>query len=250
MEAKAPLTNPLAFHITDWVPGPMGRPGKPFNWHSKALVLSLTILVVFMGTSSSWAFARRVLEMTHEKLTGSSLFPDPNNLLFDDHVYDLKWDGNKANYPQDLFDVSNLPTPEFAKYLISAVKFHCGQLFYLFDEDRFMEQFAIFQQSPAKEARSSPLWFCHYLLILAFGKMFVVQSTRSQAPAGAEYFLQAMQCMPDFSFFDGDPIEKIQVMCCAALYLQSVHSRGPAYGMVRMEFHFTLLTSILIGSDW
>ncbi|KAE8362447.1 fungal-specific transcription factor domain-containing protein [Aspergillus caelatus] len=214
MEAKAPLTNPLAFHITDWVPGPMGRP------------------VVFMGTSSSWAFARRVLGMTHEKLTGSSLFPDPNNLLFDDHVYDLKWDGNKANYPQDLFDVSNLPTPEFAKYLISAVKFHCGQLFYLLDEDRFMEQFAIFQQNPAKEARSSPLWFCHYLLILAFGKMFVVQSTRSQAPAGAEYFLQAMQCMPDFSFFDGDPIEKIQVMCCAALYLQSIHSRGPAYRMI------------------
>lgn len=27
MEANAPLTNPLAFHITDWVPGPLGRPG-------------------------------------------------------------------------------------------------------------------------------------------------------------------------------------------------------------------------------
>ncbi|KNG82270.1 hypothetical protein ANOM_009869 [Aspergillus nomiae NRRL 13137] len=213
VEVKAPLTNPLAFHITDWVPGPMGTP-------------------VFMGTSSSWAFARRVLGMTHEKLTGSSLFPDPANLLFDDHVYDLKWDGNKANYPQDLFDVSNLPTPEFAKYLISSVKFHCGQLFYLFDEDRFMEKFAVFQQNPVKEARSSPLWFCHYLLILAFGKIFVVQSTRSRVPVGAEHFVQAMQCMPDFNFFDGDPIEMIQVMCCAALYLQSVHSRGPAHRMI------------------
>ena len=28
--AKAPLTNPLAFHITDWVPGPTGGPGAPF----------------------------------------------------------------------------------------------------------------------------------------------------------------------------------------------------------------------------
>lgn len=28
MGAKAPLTNPLAFHITDWVPGPTGRPGS------------------------------------------------------------------------------------------------------------------------------------------------------------------------------------------------------------------------------
>lgn len=26
MEPKAPLTNPLAFHITDWAPGPMGKP--------------------------------------------------------------------------------------------------------------------------------------------------------------------------------------------------------------------------------
>lgn len=190
-----------------------------------------------MGTSSSWAFARRVLGMTHENLTGSPLFPDPDNLLFDDHVYDLKWDGNKANYPQDLFDVSNLPTPDFAKYLISSVKFHCGQLFYLFEESRFMEQLEVFQHNPAKESRSSPLWFCHYLLLLAFGKAFVVQSARSQGPIGAEHFIQAMQCMPDFSFFNDDPIEKIQVMCCAALYLHSIHSRGPAYRMVRVKLH-------------
>lgn len=173
--------------------------------------------------------------MTHEILTGSSLFPDPNSLLFDDHVYDLKWDGNRANTPQDIFDVANLPTADFARYLIDSVKFHCGQLFYLFDENRFMEQFAAFQQSPAEKARSSPLWFCHYLLILAFGKSFVVQSARSQSPAGVEHFIQAMQCMPDFTFFDGDPIEKTQVLCCAALYLQCVHCRGPAYRMVRSK---------------
>ena len=173
--------------------------------------------------------------MTHERLTGSPLFPDPDRLLFDDHVYDLKWDGNKANLPEDIFDISTLPAPDFSKYLINSVKFHCGQLFYLFDENRFMEQFTSFQQNPTDKARSSPLWFCHYLLILAFGKSFVVQSARSKSPPGAEHFVQAMQCMPDFTFFDGDPIEKIQVLCCAALYLQCVHSRGPAYRMVRIS---------------
>lgn len=191
-----------------------------------------------MGTSSSWAFGRRVLEMTHKRLTGSPLSPDPEKLLFDDHVYDLRWDGNKTNSnPQAVFDVSNLPTPDFAKYLIDSVKFHCGQLFYLFEESRFMEQFATFQQNPAQEARSSPLWFSHYLLILAFGKSFVVQSTRSRSPSGAEHFAQAVQCMPDLTFFDGDPIEKTQVLCCAALYLQCAHSRGPAYRMVMMKTH-------------
>ncbi|KZN86679.1 putative transcriptional regulatory protein [Penicillium chrysogenum] len=185
-----------------------------------------------MGTSSGWAFSRRVLGMTHEKLTGTPLFPDPEKLLFDDHVYNLNWDGNRSNYPADVFDVSNLPTADFAEYLISSVKFHCGQLFYLFDDQDFRKKFAIFQKNPAVEARSSPLWFCHYLLLLAFGKTFVLHSSGPQGPAGAEHFIHAMQCMPDFTFYNADPIERIQVMCCAALYLQSIHSRGSAYRMI------------------
>lgn len=186
-----------------------------------------------MGTSSSWAFGRRVLEMTHETLTGSPLFQDPENLLLDENVYDLKWDGNRANCPQELFDTSTLPTQDFALYLITSVKFHCGQLFYLFDETKFMDQFARFHQNPAEFARSSPLWFCHYLLILAFGKSFVVQSTRSKNPPGGEHFVQAMKCMPDFTFYQGNPIERIQILCCTALYLQCVQSRSPAHRMVR-----------------
>jgi hypothetical protein len=46
-----------------------------------------------MGTSSTWAFGRRILGMTHERLAGTSLVPNPDELLFDD----LKWDGKKAN---------------------------------------------------------------------------------------------------------------------------------------------------------
>lgn len=186
-----------------------------------------------MGTSSTWSFGRRVLEMTHVKLTGLPLAPDPNRLLFDTQVYDFKWDGNKANSPSNPFDVSNLPTPEFARYLISSVKFHCGHLFYLVDEDQFMERFAAFQQNPTEVARTSSLWFCHYLLVIAFGKSFLVRSTTSRNPPGSDQFVQAMQCMPDFTFFDDDPIEMIQVLCCGALYLQSVGRRASAYRMVR-----------------
>ncbi|CAG8125163.1 unnamed protein product [Penicillium salamii] len=192
-----------------------------------------------MGTSSSWSFGRRVLEMTHATLTGESLLPDVNSQLFDGHVYDLNWDGNKANY-EDIFDVSNLPTADFAKYLISSVKFHCGQLFYLFEEATFMERLEIFYRNPAKEAQISPLWFCHFLLILAFGKMFVIQSSRKHGPSGIEHFLQAMQCMPDFNFFKADPIEKIQVMCCGALYLHSTHNRLPAYRMIGTALRMAL----------
>ena len=169
--------------------------------------------------------------MTHLKLTGAPLLPDLETQLFDSYVYDLKWDGSRANH-HDIFDVSNLPTADFAKYLISSVKFHCGQLLYLFDEDRFMQKLENFYRDPAKEARASPLWFCHYLFILAFGKIFVLQSSKKEGPAGVEHFLQAMQCMPDLNFFDAEAIEKIQVLCCGALYLHSIHHRLPAYQMV------------------
>ncbi|RAH69953.1 fungal specific transcription factor domain-containing protein [Aspergillus aculeatinus CBS 121060] len=228
MEATTPLTNPLAFHIMDWVPGPTGRP-------------------VFMGTSSSWAFSRRVLGMTHERLTGTPLAPDPECLLFDNHVYRLNWDGTRSKNAKNIFEVSHLPSPDFAKYLISSVKFHCGQLFYLFEEDRFMQQLEVFQRNPAEQAQASPLWFAHYLLILAFGKSFVVQSVRSQSPPGAEHFIQAMQCMPDLNLFDGDPIEMAQVLCCAALYLQCVHRRGPAYRMIGTALRWALEHGMYTG---
>ncbi|KAJ5691547.1 fungal-specific transcription factor domain-containing protein [Penicillium malachiteum] len=187
---------------------------------------------VFMGTSSSWAFGRRVLGMIHETLTGSPLFQDSGTLSFDQHVYDLKLDGNKANCSMDIFDISSLPPPIFSLHLINSFKFHVGELFFLFEESSFMNKLAAFQQNPAQIARSSPLWFCHYLLILAFGKSFVVQSTQSKSPSGGDHFIQAMQCMPDFTFFHGDPIEKIQVLCCAALYVQCVDCRSPAYRIV------------------
>jgi len=53
---------------------------------------------------------------------------------------------NKENLPEDIFDVLSLPTPDFAKYLISSVKFHCGQLFYLFNEDRYMANLPFFNK--------------------------------------------------------------------------------------------------------
>ncbi|RTE78623.1 hypothetical protein BHE90_006885 [Fusarium euwallaceae] len=213
-EAKAPLINPLAFHTYDWVPGPKGQ-------------------IVFMGTSSNWSFGRRVLTMTHERLTGTPL--PIQNLHFgglDGKVYDLKWDGNRRVSSNDTLDPSILPAQDFALYLINSVKFHCGWLFNLFEEDRFMEHFRLFHERPTEYPRVAPLWYVHYLLILAFGKAFVVQSTKSRRPPGGELFVQAMKLMPDFTFFEVDPVEQMQVLCCAALYLQCVDYLTQAYRLV------------------
>ncbi|KAF5687460.1 transcription activator [Fusarium denticulatum] len=213
-EGKAPLTNPLAFHTYDFVPSVTGH-------------------ILFMGTSSNWSFNKRVLTMTHERVKGRPL--SMHNLHFagtEGKVFDLRWDGTRKLTAQDAPDMSTLPTKDFALYLINSVKFHCGWLYSLFDEDIFMERFRLFHEDPAGYARAEPLWFVHYLLVLAFGKAFVVQSTKSRRPPGGDFFIQAMKLMPDFNFFDCDIIEEVQVLCCAALYLESVDHIQQAYRLV------------------
>ncbi|CAG9996893.1 unnamed protein product, partial [Clonostachys byssicola] len=199
------------------------RPLAPSSF-SQSLISKL----VFMGTSSNWSFGRRVLAMTHERLTGEELPPD--NLLFHDDVYDFGWNGvrSQASSP-DNFDDSVLPTPDFAVYLINAVKFHCGGLFYLYDEDSFMNRMSRFHENPTEYSQRFPLWYVQYLLILAFGKAFATLAVKSHWPAGIELFTQAMKVMPDLTFFDADPLELIQVLCCKALYLQCLNRRSPAH---------------------
>lgn len=167
--------------------------------------------------------------MAHEKVLGTPL--PPENLLFEGKSYDLEWDGTRRSQ----IDSPGLPSADFAMFLINAVKFHCGQVFHLFEEERFTQQFSLFQANPTEPDQTHSLWYIHYLLILAFGKAFVAPAnTKSRKPPGAELFVHAMSLMPDFSFYNGDPIEEMQVFCCAALYLQCLDFRGAAYRMVKI----------------
>lgn len=156
--------------------------------------------------------------MAHTRRTGRPL---PNEgLLFDEAVYDLEWNGNRLCPSDQIFEISDLPTQDHAIFLINSVKFHCGRLFYLFDEDIFMQKFASFHEDPHGFAQQDTLWYVHYLLILAFGRVFLARTKRSQQPVGIEMFVQTMKLMPDFTYYNADPIEEIQVLCCVALWLQ------------------------------
>ncbi|KAF5001028.1 hypothetical protein FGRMN_1313 [Fusarium graminum] len=171
-----------------------------------------------MGTSSNWSFNKRVLNMTHERVKGTPL--SNHDLHFaglDGKVFDLKWDGTRKLTPQDIPDMSALPTKDFALYLINSVKFHCSWLYNLFDEDVFMDRFHHFHKNPTVYTRAEPLWLVHYLLVLALGKAFVVQSTKSRRPPGGDFFIQAMKLMPDFSFFEPCPTRSSFIQVCSAL---------------------------------
>lgn len=165
--------------------------------------------------------------MAHERVLGVPL--PTNHMLFDGTMYDLGWDGLGGSTDAD---TTILPSSDYAIYLINAVKFHCGQIFHMFDEESFTQQFSEFHSAPLSAPRTKSLWYVHYLLVLAFGKAFVSRGSSSRTPPGADFFVLAMKLLPNVVFLCKQPLDAVEILCCAALYLQCIDFRCPAYNMV------------------
>ena len=187
-------------------------------------------LVAYLGTSSNWSFGRRVLVMVHEKLFG--LAPPPGRLLFEGQAYDIDWQGAGTANMGVRDETVVLPTSDFALFLINTVKFRCGQLFHLFDEETFMQSFSKFHSSEHPKEPVGALWYAHYLMILALGKALVVIFTSGTKPAGSDLFVEAMRILPDVGLTTTEPIQSMEILCCAALYLQCLDKRKAAYNQV------------------
>lgn len=183
-----------------------------------------------MGTTSNWSFGIRVLNLAHKKVFGDA--PLPHNVLhYDSSTYDLGWDGRRMPNSQVLKPA--LPTKDFAGFLINAVKFHCGQLFHLYDEAEFMLQFDQFHACNPSPADDQDLWHVHYLIVLAIGKALLGQP-EGKRPSGADLFTYALRTLPDMMFLMTRPVESVEVLCCAALYLQCIDMRMVAFNLVRV----------------
>ena len=169
--------------------------------------------------------------MLHEHVYHSPL--PTGSLLFDESAYDLDWDGSRTTVSPE---IPMTPTLDFSIYLINAVKFHAGQLYHLFDEKTFMENLYVFHENPAHHMGTSSLWYIQYLLLLAFGKAFVVQRNHGARPAGCEFFIKALQLLPDSTRLTRDPLIATEILCCIALYLQSLDFRSTAYSYVCSSF--------------
>ncbi|KAB8234204.1 Zn(II)2Cys6 transcription factor [Aspergillus alliaceus] len=216
LEGASQLTNPLSSGPSTFMAAASGR-------------------IFYLGTSSNWSFARKILSMTHEHLYNSPL--PTGSLYFDGSAYDLGWDGTRTTASQDM---PMAPPLDFSIYLINAVKFHAGQLFHLFDEETFMGGLYTFYESPEHQMAHSGLWYIHYLLILAFGKAFVVQRNQGSRPAGCEFFTKALQLLPDATHLSRDPIVATEILCCIALYLQSLDFRNSAHNYIGQAVRIAL----------
>ncbi|KAE8308255.1 hypothetical protein BDV41DRAFT_581645 [Aspergillus transmontanensis] len=208
LEGASQLTNPLSSGPSTFMAAASGR-------------------IFYLGTSSNWSFARKILSMTHEHLYNAPL--PTGSLYFDGSAYDLGWEGTRTTITND---IPMAPPLDFSIYLINAVKFHAGQLFHLFDEDTFMGGLYAFYENPEHQMAHSGLWYIHYLLILAFGKAFVVQRNQGSRPSGCEFFTKALQLLPDTTNLCRDPIVATEILCCIALYLQSLDFRNSAHNYI------------------
>ena len=167
--------------------------------------------------------------MAHEYLYDSP--PPTHVLVFDGCTYELGWDGLRSTSPPDS---PAMPTLDYATHLVNIVKFHCGQMFHLFDEVVFMSNLKHYYATQSDGIAGRELWYVHFLLILAFGKAFTARKGQSSEPPGADFFVTALRLLPDTVFLLRDPVSASEVLCCVALYLQCIDFRLMAHSYVRL----------------
>lgn len=190
--------------------------------------------------------------MTYEYVHQSAV-PSPG-LIFDGETYSVECDGDdpedEANFSDDgAKPVISIPTKEYAIHLIQMVRFHCCQLFHLYDEDEFMGFLDAFYSQPSHptpSGRKERLWYVHFLLLLAFGKAFVSRRSHGRRPPGAEFFTRAMELLPNTVALSREPMMAVEILICLALYIHCLDYRISAYNYVSQPtiLYFSLSSSL------
>lgn len=149
-------------------------------------------------------------------------------LIFEGTAYDLSKESRTDLIPEHPI----IPSLDHALYLINMVNFRCGQLYHLFDERDFMRSLHDYYSEDSRSKET--LWYIHFLLILAFRKSFLQTRSQERKPAGVNYFAKAMQLLPDHNRLYSSPLVSTEILCCIAIFYQSLDCRSPAYNYVTL----------------
>ncbi|KAM3480002.1 hypothetical protein MY8738_005205 [Beauveria namnaoensis] len=189
----------------------------------------------YLGTSSNWSFTRRLLNLT-QQYADCSLTTSSNTHRFDAETYELSAEDGTSTTK----NTPAVPTVDYAIHLVNMVKFHCGQVFHLFDQEEFMRKLCNFYAEPRPSVARTGLWYIHFLLILAFGKALVTKTSRGRRPPGADFFCAAMSLLPEPITLWREPEEAIETLCCTSLYFQSIDHRSSAYNHIGQALRLAL----------
>jgi hypothetical protein len=145
-------------------------------------------------------------------------------------AFKLQW---KPLPPDEVPDVSNLPPLDYSLFLFNTVKFYFGFLSFMIDESVYLRHLHEFYKDPVAKATSARPWYSQFLLVLAFGKVFLTHKNPGGSPPGHQYASRAMALLPDLSAMHEDALTCIQTLSLAAVYLQSIDMRRAAFQHVR-----------------
>ena len=197
-----------------------------FRWYYSPCLTA----TVFLGPTSTWSFSRRVLTIIQTRVHPHSTRPIP--LAVDGDAYQIHWGHASSDEPPD---TSNLPSIDYALYMLSTVKFHLSSLYRFFDEKEFLLNLYEFYDNAQEKAQASRLWYVQFLVILAFGEAFLTPVKTSPNTTGwTRYFTRAMSLLPDITGLWKDPILAIEVLALISLYFHSVDMRDSAYCYVSL----------------
>jgi len=184
----------------------------------------------YMGPTSSWSFCRRVLALIGRRVPESNCPPDP--WCLDGMAFKLQW---KPLPPDEVPDVSNLPPLDYSLFLFNTVKFYFGFLSFMIDESVYLRHLHEFYKDPVAKATSARPWYSQFLLVLAFGKVFLTHKNPGGSPPGHQHASRAMALLPDLSAMHEDALTCIQTLSLAAVYLQSIDMRRAAFQHVSSD---------------
>ncbi|KAI1362522.1 fungal-specific transcription factor domain-containing protein [Xylaria arbuscula] len=179
----------------------------------------------FLGPTSTWGYTHQVINLIKKHLRNHESPKVPLNPEGPEDI--LQWPSTGAIGPLSL---SMLPSLDFALHLTSTVKFHLGQLYHIFHEKSFVAGLhKFYDHGPYTEPLPGDrLWYVQYLLLMAFGHA-LLSGYVGRKPAGSELVSRAIELMPDAFGLNQDPVLATEVLCCLALYLQSIDHRNSAF---------------------
>jgi hypothetical protein len=180
-------------------------------------------MIGFLGPSSTWAYSRQVMRLIKDHLK----HPESPEVPLNPDGRSVEWPSGRASGP---LGMDQIPSLDYAMYLTNTVRFHLGQLYHLFHEKTFMDGlYDFYDRGPqAEPLLGGRLWFVHFLLIMGFGQA-LLSGSMGNRPGGSELISRAIELLPNSFGLYQDPILSIEILCCLALYLQSIDHRNSAF---------------------
>lgn len=131
-----------------------------------------------------------------------------------------------------------LPTQEYAEYLINTVYFYFDSLYYLFDKAAVLTRLADFYSTDIDYIEHyTQLWHLQLIVIFAIGKSILARGAEKSGPVGALLFSRAVEAFPDNHRFYQDPTLSIEILILFALFMQAMDLRLAAQQYVRLVLH-------------